>query len=151
MLQLKPITMKAANVFIRALHRHHPHVRGCVFCLSAVNASGQVAGVVVAGRPVARGNDDGMTLEVTRLCSDGTPNVCSFLYSAAKRAAKSLGYLRCVTYILASEPGTSLVAAGWHFDGVVKGRSWSRDSRPREDVSPTSDKVRYSLQLQQVL
>jgi hypothetical protein len=57
--------------------------------------------------------DDGMTLELTRLASDGCPNACSALYGAAWRAAKALGYGRLITYILDSEPGVTLKAAGW--------------------------------------
>ena len=67
----------------------------------------------MVGRPVARGNDNGMTLELTRLASDGCENACSCLYGAAWRAAKALGYARLITYILDSEPGTSLKASGW--------------------------------------
>ena len=38
--------------------------------------------------------DDGTTIEVTRVCTDGTANACSLLYGAMWRAAKALGYLR---------------------------------------------------------
>ena len=52
-------------------------------------------------------------LEVTRLVTDGTANACSLLYAAAARVGKELGYERIQTFILATEPGTSLRAAGW--------------------------------------
>lgn len=76
-------------------------------------ANGHLAGVAIVGRPVSRYLDDGLTLEVNRLCTDGTKNACSFLYGAAARAAKVLGYHRIVTYILDTESGVSLRASGW--------------------------------------
>ena len=44
-------------------------------------------GVVIVGQPVSRYLDNGLTLEVNRLCTDGTKNVCSMLYAAAWLAA----------------------------------------------------------------
>jgi hypothetical protein len=102
-----------------------------------------IVGCVIVGKPVARGNDDGYTAEVTRLATDGTKNACSMLYGAAWRAARAMGYRRLMTYTLASEPGTSLVAAGWKAVGEVKGRSWTTPSRPRIDKHPTQDKIRW--------
>lgn len=95
------------------------------------------------GRPVARHNDDGWTCEVTRVATDGCKNACSALYGAAWRAAKALGYRRLITYTLASEPGTSLRAAGWRVIGQVKGRSWWTPTRPRFDKHPTLDKIAW--------
>lgn len=97
----------------------------------------------LVGRPVARRRDDGRTLEVTRLCTDGSKNVCSFLYGAAARAAFALGYSRIGTYILKREPGTSLAAAGWKLIGETPGRSWSVPSRPRDDKHPIEPKLLF--------
>jgi hypothetical protein len=72
--------------------------------------------VAIVGRPVARHLDDGWTREVTRLCTDSTPNACSKLYGAAWQAAKSLGYIRLITYTLPDEGGASWrrrLAADW--------------------------------------
>ena len=85
--------------------------------------------------------DDGATIEVTRVATDGCPNACSALYGAAWRAAKALGYERLGTYTLASEPGTSLRAAGWQQVRMVRGRSWSAPSRLRNDQHPLEDKI----------
>ena len=72
-----------------------------------------------------------MTLEVTRLATDGTRNACSFLYGAAARACFALGYRRIGTYVLKSEPGTSLKAAGWKLIGERGGgKSWNTAQRP---------------------
>ncbi len=137
-----PMDLDSANEFVRRLHRHHQPVVGHKFSLGAVKAE-EIVGVVIIGRPVARLRDDGWTLEVTRLATDGTKNACSFLYGAAARAAFALGYRRIGTYILASEPGTTLNAAGWRLVGEVKGRSWSCASRPRVDKHPTQDKLLF--------
>lgn len=106
----------------------------------AANDGDRVVGVAVVGRPVARMLQDGYTAEVTRLCTDGTPHVASKLYAACWRAARALGYRRLITYILDSEPGTSLVAAGWRLVGAAGGGSWDRKDRPRVDTHPIGQK-----------
>ena len=135
-----PIDLAEANAFVTQHHRHHVPVIGHKFSIGA-SLGDLIVGVVIVGRPVARGRDDGMTLEVTRLATDGTRNACSFLYGAAARATFALGYSRIGTYILASEPGTTLKAAGWRLIGEVRGRSWDCQSRPRVDKHPTQDKL----------
>lgn len=142
-MELVPITLREANTFVGELHRHHGESRGCKFALSA-EKDGSRVGVCIVGRPVARGLDDGFTAEVTRLCTDGTFNACSFLYGAAARAAKELGYRKVVTYILESESGDSLRGAGWHLEATTAGGSWDCPSRPREDKHPTEPKHRYA-------
>lgn len=142
-LKLKPISLKQANEFVDSLHRHHKKVQGHKFSLAAV-LDGKTVGVCIVGRPVARALDDGTRLEVTRLCTDGTKNACSFLYGAAARAAWALGYRHIGTYILKEESGVSLKASGYEMKHEVKGRSWSCPSRPREDKHPTVDKSFWS-------
>ena len=137
-----PCELDEANAFVRRHHRHHPPVIGHKFSIGCAVA-GEVVGVAIVGRPMSRVLDDGLTLEVTRLASDGTKNVCSFLYGACRRASFALGFQRLVTYTLASEPGTSLVAAGWRVVGEVEGRSWSCPSRPRVDKTPHQNKLRW--------
>lgn len=139
------IGLDEANAFVVAHHRHHGPVVGHLFSLGAA-LDGKIIGVAIVGRPVARGRDDGVTVEVTRLCTDGTRNACSFLYGAAARASFSLGFKRVGTYILASEPGSSLRAAGWRLIGEVRGRSWSVPTRPRVDKHPTQDKLLFEME-----
>lgn len=136
------IELGEANAFVQAHHRHHRPVVGHVFSLGAV-LDGKIVGVAIVGRPVSRHRDDGETAEVTRLCTDGTKNACSFLYGAAARAAFALGFKRIGTYILASEPGTSLTATGWRLIGERGGGSWSVPSRPRVDKHPTQTKMLF--------
>lgn len=144
-LQLLPVELSEANAFVERLHRHHGNVVGHKFSLGAVK-DGLLIGVAIVGRPLARGRDNGWTLEVTRLCTDGTRNACSFLYGASRRAAFALGYRRLGTYLLASESGTSLKASGWRLVGEVKGRSWSCETRPRFDDHPLEDKQLWEVE-----
>lgn len=143
-LALVAIDLEEANAFIRAHHRHHGEVVGHKFSLGAA-LTNRIVGVAIVGRPVARGRDDGLTLEVTRLCTDGARNACSFLYGAAARATFALGYKRLGTYILASEDGASLKASGWRLIGQIPGRAWSCPSRPRVDTHPLQDKLLFEV------
>jgi len=138
-LELQPITRREAVAFIAKHHRHHLPPQGYRVAV-AVNNGERVVGVLTLGRPVARKLDDGWTAEVTRCCTDGTPNAASKLYGAACRAARALGYRRLVTYTLAQERGTSLEAAGWRALYETEGGSWSRPSRPRVDAAPIGQK-----------
>lgn len=142
-LRVRPIGLREANAYVERLHRHHPPSRGHKFSVSVLDEHGVLHGVAIAGRPVARHLDDGLTLEVLRVCTDGTPNACSMLYGAVARAGRAMGYERVITYTLADEPGTSLRAAGWHVDGRTKAESWDRDARPRIDRAPTCQKTSW--------
>jgi hypothetical protein len=122
-----------ANRFVAEHHRHHQPVVGHKFSVGVCDDTGALRGVAIVGRPVARRLYDGFTLEVNRVATDGCKNACSALYGACWRAAKAQGYRKLITYTLTSEPGTSLVAAGWRVVGETPGRSWSTPSRPRVD------------------
>jgi len=144
-LRIVPLGLRAANAFVALHHRHHKPSRGHKFSIGCSN--GDLRGVAIAGRPVARLLDDGLTLEVNRLCTDGTPNACSMLYGAARRVARELGYKRIVTYTLPSEGGASLRASGWQLVGNSRGGSWSRSERTREDNHPLEIKDRWEATL----
>ncbi|HTF68645.1 MAG TPA: XF1762 family protein [Edaphobacter sp.] len=146
MLQIIPISLRQANEYVRTHHRHHSVVQGNKFSVGA-RAAQEMVGVVIVGRPVARMLDDGMTVEVTRLCTNGAANACSFLYAAAAKISREMGYSRIVTYILASESGLSLKAAGWLRSVESSGGTWSRPSRPRKDSHPLEAKVRWEKRL----
>ena len=136
------IDLAEANAFVAAHHRHHKPVVGHLFSIGAA-LDNRIVGVAIVGRPVSRRRDDGQTAEVTRLCTDGTKDACSFLYGAAARAAFALGFTRIGTYILANESGTSLMAAGWRLIGERGGGTWCRASRPRVDKHPTQAKLLF--------
>lgn len=141
-LALTPCSIREASAFVAEHHRHHKPPRGAIFALAAAVGETVVA-VALVGRPVSRHLQDGWTVEVIRLCSTGHRNACSFLYSAAWRASRAMGYRRLVTYTLPEEGGASLRAAGWKLIGEAGGGSWSRQSRPRVDEHPTQAKLRW--------
>lgn len=144
-LSLVPMTYAEAAAFVASHHRHHRPPVGHKFSIGAANDAGQVVGVAMVGRPVARALDDGWTLEVNRVATDGTPNANSLLYGAARRAAWALGYRRLVTYTLPHEGGVSLRAAGYRLIGEAGGGSWDTPGagRPRVDLHPTQVKWRW--------
>jgi hypothetical protein len=136
---------KEALAYVAAHHRHSVPPRGMVFALGAAVGE-SLEGVAIVGRPVARALQDGWTLEVLRLCTpsdDAHRNTCSFLYAAAWRAARALGWRRLVTYTRADERGTSLVAAGWRVVGEVQRDSWNTPARPRDDRDERVPRLRW--------
>lgn len=147
-LTIIPCTLEEANAFVREHHRHHAPVVGHKFSLAVMDAEEVLRGVAIVGRPVARMLDDGWTLEVNRVATDGTKNACSCLYGACRRAAFALGYKRLITYVLEEEPGTSLKAAGWRCLGTAGGGSWHTPTsgRPRVDKHPLQTKIRWEVE-----
>lgn len=119
-----PLTLPVANRYVDQLHRHHAPIPGGFgwWCIGAV-VDATVRGVAIAGRPTNRNNDDGQTVEVLRVATDGTPNVPSALLGACSRAARAIGAARIITYTLDDESGSSLKGAGWvrEADGI---QSW---------------------------
>lgn len=144
-MKIIPITLKTANDFVTENHRHHKACRGCKFCLGLSN-DGKLVGVAICGRPVSRYLDDGFTLEINRLCTDGTFNACSKLYAACIKVAKAMGYEKVITYILESENGASLKASNFHYDGVAGGKQWT-GTRKRDNGVPQELKKRYSYRI----
>lgn len=144
-----PLELRQANAFIEENHRHHKRVQGHRFSIGVVDEQGQLLGCAVAGRPTS-GLDPSRILEVTRLCSDGSANLCSMLYSAVARAAQALGYEKVQTYIFESENGASLRASGWvlerkaHPSGRDNGRS---DGQPRNTDYVAVEKTLWSRQV----
>ena len=146
MLRLKPISLRDANEYVRQHHRHHKPVAGHKFSIGC-EADGELVGVIIAGRPVSRYLDDGYTLEVTRLCTNGEKNACSFLYAAAARAAKAMGYRKIITYTLDTESGVSLRAVGWRCAGQAGGTAWTGTRKPKTELYPAQMKIRYEKML----
>jgi hypothetical protein len=146
-MKIKHVELKDANEFVTRLHRHHVPVVGHRFSLGC-EKDGQLLGVAICGRPVARRTPGDRVVEVTRLCTDGTKNACSFLYSAAARAAKALGYSMIQTFILETETGVSLRATGWEMGHTTKAEEWNRPSRGgRRTDQPNCRKVRWFKEL----
>jgi len=142
-----PITLKAANAFVATYHRHHKPTVGHKFSIG-LSLNDDLIGVAIMGRPVARGSDNGFTIEVARLCTNGAKNACSMLYQAAARSSKELGYKKIQTYILQSELGTSLKASGWKMEAVTAGGQWKHtDGKKRRTDQPTMPKQRWVREL----
>ena len=141
-----PLELKQATAFVAETHRHHEPVHRDKYRVGAL-VDGNLVGVVQVGRPVSRMLDNGKTLEVVRLATDGSKDVCSFLYSRAARIAKEMGYEKIITYILETESGDSLKATGWTKEADTGGGEWSRPSRPRATSAPTCRKQRWSKTL----
>lgn len=139
-----PIFQDEAFAFIQQYHRHHKKPVGSIFQI-AVTDGERIVGVAVIGRPVSRMLQNGFTAEVTRLCTDGTKNACSMLYSASWRIAKEMGYKRLITYILNTESGVSLKASNWKLIGERGGGSWNVKSRPRVDKHPLQRKILFEM------
>jgi hypothetical protein len=114
-LRTMPLELAEADAFVVQHHRHHGSVGGHRFSIGVVDEQDILHGCAIVGRPVS-GTDPKRVIEVTRCCTDGTPNACSVLYSAAARAAQAIGYERIQTYIYKSEHGASLKASGWQYD-----------------------------------
>lgn len=143
-LRIVPTTLKQASAFIEKHHRHHKPPQGALFAVGCAFGE-EIVGVAVVGRPVARMSDNGWTVEVTRLATDGTRNACSQLYRAAWRIARHMGYKKLITYTLPEEGGSSLRAAGMKCLGIAGGGSWSRERRPRVDDHPTQEKMKWEI------
>jgi hypothetical protein len=120
-LRIVPVTFAQAKAFIAVHHRHHGPPLAYRLTVG-VSDGAKLRGVAVAGRPSCKELDDGLTLEVTRTCTDGARNANSLMYGAIWRAARAIGYARAVTYTQDGESGASLRAAGWTPVASVRAR-----------------------------
>lgn len=148
-LQLVPVTLRLANDFVSRHHRHSGRTArdGGKWATGAAY-QGELIGIAIVGRPVARLLADEFTAEVLRLCTnDNAPKgAASMLYGACWRAWKAMGGLKMVTYTLITEPGRSLHAAGWTKAAQCKGHSWNRPNRQREEKTIYKiDKIRWEV------
>lgn len=141
-----PLELAEANALVESWHRHHKPSQGHRFSIGAIDAAGVLHGAAIVGRPVARmAGSPRDVLEVVRLVTDGTENCCSILYAAAARAGAAMGYRRIQTYVLNSESGTSLRAAGWQDEGEAGGGQWKHtDGKARRTDQPTETKRRWA-------
>jgi hypothetical protein len=146
MLRLCPVTLREANAYVAALHRHSGTVRGCLFCVGAEDGE-SLRGVAIVGRPLARPLQDGYTAEVLRVCTDGARNAPSMLYGAAWRGVRAIGYTRLVTYTLQDEAGSSLRAVGWRPARLLPSRpGWDGPGRSRDNtLYRASPRVRWEV------
>jgi hypothetical protein len=94
MIRRWPIYQSVAFEFVERHHRHNEAPTGSIFQFGVIDTDNptECIAVCIAGRPTARGLDNGAALEVLRSCSTGHPNIPSMMYGAAKRAGTALGY-----------------------------------------------------------
>lgn len=145
-MEIRPITFKTACEYVDRYHRHHKPTVGCKFCIGVFDIDGTMHGCSICGRPVSRYYDDGFTLEINRVCTDGTYNACSMLYGASCRVAKAMGYKKIITYILKSENGASLKASNFICEGEAGGTHWT-GARNKNQSIPAEMKIRWAKYL----
>ena len=142
-MEIRPLTIREANNFVKDNHRHHNPVAGCKFAIG-VYEDNILHGVAICGRPISRVLDDGLTIEINRVCTDGKKNACSILYGACCRIAKAMGYKKAITYIISSETGTSLKASNFTLEAEnVGGKVWTGKRSGRDNGVPKELKKRY--------
>lgn len=145
-LRVRPLTLAQANALVEQLHRHHKPIQGHRFSIG-LERNGVLVGAAIVGRPVARMIDAYMVAEVTRLVTDGSANACSALYGACAKIAREMGFDRIQTYILDSESGVSLRAAGWRAVATTsRGGDWNHSTAnrgTRRTDQPMTPKVRW--------
>lgn len=146
-LHIEPLTLAQANNLVLRWHRHHGKKQTHRFSVGVFDDTGVCHGAAIVDRPANAQTDQYHIAEVSRLVTDATPNACSMLYTACARAAKSLGYQRIQTFILESESGASLRAAGWMIDHIVNPGSWDHPSRKRAVAADEVGKTRWSKTL----
>lgn len=144
-LTVLPMTLRAARAYVREHHRHAKHIQGGLFAVGAAVGE-QLVGCAIVGMPVSRMLQDGRTVEIRRVCTDGTRNACSFLYRVCVRVASALGYGRVLTYTLDSESGASLRGAGFTVTKRTRAEHWDRKVRDR-DRQPLQHKFRWEVAL----
>lgn len=139
-LRIVPVTLALANAFVYRLHRHNDPLPGAKFSIGVADGDGVLRGVAIVGNPSAPALQDGVLIEIRRVCTDGTRNACSKLYGAARRAARAMGHEPVITYTLPSEGGASLRAAGFELDKTdAGGPSTAWKNRPGRKVLPIED------------
>lgn len=149
-LRILPLTLKQANELVARLHRHHKPVTGHRFSIGCADENAVLHGAAICGRPVARGCNPYLTLEVTRLVTDGTKNACSILYAAAARVAREMGFTKIQTYLLQSESGVSVMASGWLWAADTVGGDWNHskvNAGTRRTDQPMEPKSRWEKML----
>ena len=73
-----------------------------------------------------------------------TTFIVCILYAAAYRAARAMGYNKVITYILDTENGSSLKAAGYTCEGRAGGLEWNGAKAPKQaDQYPRQMKTRW--------
>lgn len=154
-MRIVPMILREANDFVEQWHRHSARTSndGGKFAIG-LEHEGQLVGVAIVGRPVARLLQVPGAAELLRLCtSPAAPKGSgSKLYSRAKRIWQLMGGTILHTYTLKHEGGATLRGAGIHEAAAeVEGQQWTRPSRPRDEKAVyDQDKLRWTEILPEV-
>lgn len=145
-MKIIPLSLKDANRFVANFHRHSKKVRGAKFAIGLVK-EGEMIGVAIAGRPLARLMDNGKIIEISRVCvKEGYKNANSKLYGRMKRICQLMGYEKIITYTLREESQASLKAIRAKPISEVKPNNWNRLNRRRKSQKIYSEtKLRWEL------
>jgi hypothetical protein len=93
------VSVDDADAFLTWHYRHHPPPAGALFALGIARASeDRLLGAIIAGRPVPPAQDDGATVEITRVGTDGSPHVEVALYRAVWKVVRACGYHCLITH-----------------------------------------------------
>lgn len=119
-----PITFHDARKFIQTHHSYLAAPRGCLFCVAAFVANDIVA-VAIVNRPINPTMDDGVTAEISRLCTHDAPrNTATALIRRVLQATRAIGYHRLITYVDGNRDGATWKAANFTVTAVTSRRQW---------------------------
>ena len=135
--RIVPMILRDANDFVEKWHRHSARTSndGGKYAIG-LEHDGQIVGVAIVGRPIARLLHEEGAAELLRLCtSPAAPKGSgSKLYSRAKRIWQLMGGTLFHTYTLKHESGATMRGAGVHEAAAeIDGQQWDRPSRPRDE------------------
>jgi len=136
--------------WVAATHRHCTRLSiGVQFATAVRNRkTKKIVGAIQCKNPVARNMDDGQTLEISRVATDGTPDACTWLMGQARRWAKRDGrFSRIISYTLEHEGGASLRAANFKQVAQVRARA----PRRQGSAAPAGKKVRWEMFLKKTI
>lgn len=151
-MRIAPLTLREANDFVERHHRHSARTSndGGKFAIG-LEHDGDLVGVAIVGRPIARLLQVEGAAELLRLCtSPAAPKGSgSKLYTRAMRIWQLMGGTKFHTYTLAKESGDSMRGAGMKNPvAEIGGAQWDRGRRPRRHKTIHDEpKARWSEDL----
>lgn len=141
-----PIGLDDANRFIKAHHRYMTVIHRARYCISAYH-NGQLVGIVATTPPTNNKVDDGLTIEIARLCTHLAPyNTASALISRACKAARAMGFRKVITYVDASVDGACYRSCNFISGSEFLRRPWKKNL-DCYDAKKTSSIRRLDLDL----
>jgi hypothetical protein len=154
-MKIVPLTLRVANDFVEKWHRHSARTNndGGKYAIG-LEVAGQLVGVAIVGRPVARLLQHDGAAELTRLCTspEAPKGSESKLYARAKRIWQLMGGTTLHTYTLKKESGASMRGAGMKEPAAeVQKQQWTRPSRQRAERDIYEEpKVRWTETLPEI-